>query len=118
MKYQRELYKSIWVFVIVIGEENMSYCHKCGTKNEDDAQYCTKCGNYIAEYSTFEKNIEKAAEEFGKKAEKFGKHIEKKAKAFAKSMEENTNAKAKHCPSCSVELKGDAIFCWKCGKKN
>lgn len=22
----------------------MVYCHKCGTKNADDAEYCSKCG--------------------------------------------------------------------------
>jgi len=22
----------------------MTYCQKCGTKNEDDAEYCKKCG--------------------------------------------------------------------------
>jgi len=117
MKYQRELYKSIRVFVIVIGELKMVYCNECGKKNDDDAQYCTKCGNYIAEGSAFEKNIEKAAEEFGRKAEQFGKHIEKKTKAFAKSVEERTDSKAKQCPDCGTELDSDATFCWKCGKK-
>ena len=95
----------------------MPYCDKCGKKNDDDAEYCTKCGNYIAAGSTFEKDIENAAEEFGRKAEQFGKHIEKKAKAFAKSVEERTDSKAKQCPDCGTELKSDAIFCWKCGKK-
>jgi uncharacterized membrane protein YvbJ len=22
----------------------MGYCHKCGTKNDDDAEFCSKCG--------------------------------------------------------------------------
>lgn len=88
-----------------------------GRKMIDDAQYCTKCGNYIAEGSAFEKNIEKAAEEFGRKAEQFGKHIEKKAKAFAKSVGESSRSTEKHCSDCGTELDSDATFCWKCGKK-
>ena len=95
----------------------MPYCHKCGTKNDDDAQYCTKCGNYLVKNSAFEENIEKAAEEFGKKAEQFGKRIEKKAKEFAKSIEERTDPESKKCPDCGIELNYDAIYCWKCGKK-
>lgn len=27
----------------------MAYCHKCGTKNEDDAEYCSKCGTPLKE---------------------------------------------------------------------
>ena len=92
----------------------MVYCNECGKKNDDDAQYCTKCGNYIAEGSAFEKNIEKAAEEFGRKAEQFGKRMEKR---FGKSAEESSDSKAKHCPACGAELHSDAKFCWKCGKK-
>ena len=95
----------------------MPYCHKCGTKNDDDAQYCTKCGNYLAKDNAFEKNIEKAAEEFGKKAERFGKRMEKMGKEFAKSVEERTDSKHKKCPNCEIELDDDAIYCWKCGKK-
>jgi ribosomal protein L40E len=26
---------------------SMVYCHKCGTKNEDDAEYCSKCGSSL-----------------------------------------------------------------------
>jgi len=26
----------------------MSYCQKCGIKNEDDAEYCKKCGASLA----------------------------------------------------------------------
>jgi uncharacterized membrane protein YvbJ len=103
--------------IIVIGELKMVYCKECGKKNDDDAQYCTKCGNYIAEGGAFEKNIEKAAEEFGRKAEQFGKHIEKKAKAFGKSVEKSFNSEAKDCTDCGADLKSDAIFCWKCGNK-
>ncbi len=95
----------------------MPYCHECGKKNDDDSQYCTKCGKYIAEGSTFEKDIEKVAEEFGRKAEQFGKHIEKKAKAFAKSVEQSAESKEKHCSYCKTELDYNAIYYCKCGKK-
>ena len=95
----------------------MSYCHECGKKNDDDAQYCTKCGNYIAKSSSFEKNIDKFAEEFGRKAEQFGKHIEKKAKKFAKSVEQSVDSKEKKCPNCGIDIESDAKFCWKCGKE-
>jgi hypothetical protein len=27
----------------------MVYCHKCGTKNEDDAEFCSKCGSSLKE---------------------------------------------------------------------
>ena len=27
----------------------MVYCHKCGTKNEDDAEFCSKCGSLLKE---------------------------------------------------------------------
>ncbi len=93
----------------------MPYCNECGKNNDDVAQYCTKCGNYIAEGSTFEKDIEKAAEEFGRKAEQFGKRMEKR---FGKSAaEEGSDSKAKHCPACGAELDSGAKFCRKCGKK-
>ena len=95
----------------------MPYCDECGKKNDDDAQYCTKCGNYLAKSSSFEKNIEKAAEEFGRKAERFGKRMEKMGKEFAKSVEERTDSKPKKCPDCEIDLEDDAIYCWKCGKK-
>ncbi len=26
----------------------MSYCTKCGTKNEDDAEFCKKCGDSLS----------------------------------------------------------------------
>jgi len=95
----------------------MVYCNECGKKNDDDAQYCTKCGNYIAEGSAFEKNIEKAAEEFGRKAEQFGKRMEKKVREFVKSENESLRSKAKNCPSCETEIDSDAKFCWKCGNE-
>ena len=96
----------------------MDYCQKCGKKNDEDAEYCTKCGNYLARPSSFEKKIDKYADEFGRKAEEFGKRIEKKAKDFAKSVEENSHQKVKHCSDCNIDLDYDAKFCWKCGKKN
>ena len=95
----------------------MSYCNKCGKKNDDDAEYCTKCGNYISKDSSLEKNIDKYAEEFGKKAERFGKHLEKKAQEFGKSMEQTFNPESKSCADCGAELKSDALYCWKCGNK-
>lgn len=95
----------------------MSYCNECGMKNDDDAQYCTKCGNFLAKDSSFEKDIDKFAEEFGRKAEQFGKRIEKKAKAFAKSVEESSRSTIMHCSGCGTELDSDAKFCRKCGKK-
>ena len=95
----------------------MTYCSKCGKKNDDDAEYCNKCGNYIGKGRSLEKNIDKFAEEFGKKAEQFGKRIEKKAKEFGKSVEQSFNSKAKYCTDCGAELKSDAMFCWKCGNK-
>jgi hypothetical protein len=27
----------------------MVYCHKCGTKNEDEAEFCSKCGSSLKE---------------------------------------------------------------------
>lgn len=95
----------------------MPYCDECGKKNDDDAQYCTKCGNYLAKGSSFEKDIDKFAEEFGRKAEQFGKQIEKKVKAFAKSVEQSSRSTTKHCLDCGIELDSDAKFCRKCGKK-
>lgn len=95
----------------------MPYCNECGKKFDADVQYCTKCGNYIAKVCSFEKNIDRFAEEFGKKAEQFGKHIEKKAKAFAKSVEESSRSKIKHCSDCEIDVDSDSKFCWKCGKK-
>lgn len=95
----------------------MNYCQKCGHKNDDDAEYCNKCGNYLAKPSSFEKDIEKAAEEFGRKAEEFGKRIEKKAKDFSKSVEEKSHSETKHCSDCDIDLDYDAKFCWKCGKE-
>jgi uncharacterized membrane protein YvbJ len=95
----------------------MVYCHKCGKKNDDDAQYCTKCGDYIAESSSFEKNIERAAEEFGRKAEQFGKRMEKRAREFTRSMKERADLKTKQCPACGTEIDDAAMYCWKCGKK-
>ena len=53
----------------------MNYCQKCGNKNDEDAEYCNKCGNYLNKPSSFEKNIEEAAEELGRKAEAFGKRF-------------------------------------------
>lgn len=95
----------------------MVYCNKCGSKNDDDAQYCNKCGNFIGKESTFEKNIENAAEEFGRKAEQFGRLMEKKARAFAKSDQQSSESKEKYCSDCKLELNYDASYCWKCGKK-
>ena len=95
----------------------MVYCYYCGKKNDDDAQYCMKCGSFIAEGSSFEKNIEAWAEEFGKRAEDFGKRMEKRARAFAKSMNEHGEVNTIQCPACSVVVASDALYCWKCGKK-
>jgi len=95
----------------------MVYCNECGKKNDDDAHYCTKCGNYIAESNSFEKNIERAAEEFGRKAEQFGKMMEKRAREFARSMKERADLKTKQCPACKTEIDHAAMYCWKCGKK-
>jgi uncharacterized membrane protein YvbJ len=95
----------------------MPYCYKCGKKNDDDAQYCTKCGNYLAKHSSFEKNIDKFAEDLGRKAEQFGQRMEKKAKKFAKSVEQSVVSKGKKCPDCMIDLSRAAKFCWKCGKE-
>jgi uncharacterized membrane protein YvbJ len=32
---------------MMILEENMVYCTKCGTKNDDSAEFCKKCGDPI-----------------------------------------------------------------------
>jgi hypothetical protein len=34
----------------------MTYCTKCGTKNEDDAEYCSKCGVSLSGEYTVNKN--------------------------------------------------------------
>ncbi|MBI5680301.1 MAG: zinc ribbon domain-containing protein [Methanobacterium sp.] len=31
----------------------MVYCHKCGTKNADDAEFCSKCGESLKETSDY-----------------------------------------------------------------
>ena len=95
----------------------MTYCSECGKKNDDDAEYCTKCGNYIAKSSSFEKDVEKFAEEFGRKAEEFGKRVEKKAKELTRTDEEKAQSMPKHCSDCDVNLDYDAKFCWKCGNE-
>jgi hypothetical protein len=95
----------------------MVYCHECGNKGDDDDHYCTKCGSHLVKTCDFEKKIDKYAEEFGRKAEQFGKNIEQKAKEFAKSVEENTKSKEKHCQECNIDIDGNDIYCWKCGKK-
>ena len=113
----------------------MVYCSECGKKNEDNARYCDECGNSLVRQRTLEKEIKmfvddvgRGAEELAKKAEKFGIHLAKKTaqfgkqiaketKEFAKALEQFSQSDAKHCPDCSTELKYNAKFCWKCGKK-
>jgi uncharacterized membrane protein YvbJ len=95
----------------------MDYCQKCGNKNDEDAKYCNKCGNYLNKPSSFEKNIEEAAEELGRKAEEFGKRIEKRAKELTQTDEEKAQSTPKHCSDCDVDLDYDAKFCLKCGKE-
>lgn len=42
----------------------MTYCPKCGTKNEDDAEYCKKCGAPLdITKKGYEKNMDKRCEE-------------------------------------------------------
>lgn len=42
----------------------MTYCQKCGTKNEDDAEFCKKCGASLkGDIKTTEKEFDKKCEE-------------------------------------------------------
>jgi ribosomal protein L40E len=66
----------------------MTYCTKCGKKNDDDAEFCDKCGVSLdikdkkdsikKPTKKTEKKIEKKAEEFGKSIEKAGMRFESK----------------------------------------
>jgi uncharacterized membrane protein YvbJ len=95
----------------------MPYCTKCGKKNDDDAEYCNKCGNYIGMDSSFEKDIDEFAEKIGRKAEELGERIGKKAEEIGKSVKEAFSSEPKYCSDCKIELKDDALYCWKCGNK-
>lgn len=58
----------------------MTYCTKCGKKNDDDAEFCSKCG-VILDTQDREDSIKKHAKKTEKiiqeKAEKFGRSVEK-----------------------------------------
>jgi ribosomal protein L40E len=42
----------------------MTYCQKCGTKNEDDAEYCKKCGAPLEiSKKEYERDMNKRCEE-------------------------------------------------------
>jgi hypothetical protein len=43
--------------------ENMAYCSKCGTKNEDEAKFCNKCGTSLTEPGKDYKKEDKCEEE-------------------------------------------------------
>ena len=75
----------------------MTYCTKCGKKNDDDAEFCSKCG---AELDTnnketsikkhpkkTEKLIEEKAEEFGRSIEKAGIRFENKFENSVKDFQ-------------------------------
>ena len=58
----------------------MTYCTKCGTKNEEPATYCVKCGAKLeVSKETWDKRMEKWGEEFGKRAEQWGEDFGKRA---------------------------------------
>ena len=65
--------------------------------------------------------LAKKAEKFGinlaKKTAQFGKQIAKETKEFAKSLDDFSKSEIRHCPDCNNEIKYNAKFCWKCGKK-
>lgn len=59
----------------------MTYCTKCGTKNEDDAKYCTKCSKPLTSTITKETPIEKHVKDSTD-------NVERKSKATGEKLEE------------------------------
>ena len=62
----------------------MVHCHKCWTKNEEDAKYCVKCGAALEESSRSSRTFDSMDEwgtdwgtDIGKRAEKWGKDFPK-----------------------------------------
>jgi ribosomal protein L40E len=115
----------------------LTYCHKCGKKNKDNADFCFSCGTKISvdDKDSFEKRIDEWGEEIGRSAERFGKKVEDVAKRVhekviesisdnAKNSNKNEGLKdeelekdVKYCIKCGAKYYGEANYCYKCGNK-
>ena len=61
---KKRIYKERIVFNLILEGEKMTYCSKCGKKNEDDSEFCAKCGVSLTDSKKdHEKECEKNCEE-------------------------------------------------------
>ncbi|KYK23803.1 hypothetical protein AYK24_00795 [Thermoplasmatales archaeon SG8-52-4] len=68
----------------------MTYCTKCGKKNDDDAEFCDKCGislDTTDKEDSIKKHTKKTENKIEKKAEEFGRSIEKAGKRFESKID-------------------------------
>ncbi|KYK27784.1 hypothetical protein AYK20_02050 [Thermoplasmatales archaeon SG8-52-1] len=68
----------------------MTYCTKCGKKNDDDAEFCSKCGVRLDtkdKKNSNKKQLKKTGKIIEEKAEEFGKSIEKAGIRFESKFE-------------------------------
>jgi len=104
----------------------MAYCSNCGEKLPEDALFCPKCGTRTA------KGVKaKAASPSDEMKEAFNRMSQEMEKAFniaAKEMQaafqtarrniqKTLYKEAVVCPNCGAKNLGNAVYCFKCGKK-
>jgi hypothetical protein len=68
----------------------MTYCIKCGKKNDDDAEFCSKCGVKLGpqdKKDSNKKQVKKTGKIIEEKAEEFGKSIEKAGIRFESKID-------------------------------
>lgn len=104
----------------------MAYCSNCGEKLPKDALFCPNCG--IKTLKGSETNAPAPSDEMREAFTKMGIELEKAFNIAAKeihtafqtareNIQKSVNKEPVTCANCGEKNPGDAVYCFKCGKK-
>ena len=104
----------------------MAYCSNCGEKLPKDALFCPNCG--VKTLKGSETNVAAPSDEMREAFSKMGIELEKAFNIAAKeihaafqtareNIQKSGNKEPVACANCGEKNPGDAVYCFKCGKK-
>ena len=104
----------------------MGFCSKCGKEISDEDNFCSHCGARTKRGA--ERGVSSPSDEMREAFARMGQEMEKAFQVASKEIQKafktaRENVKQTHgvemvvCSNCNATSPGDAVFCYKCGKK-
>jgi len=102
------------------------FCSKCGKEVSDEDYFCSHCGARTKKGA--EKGVSSPSDEMKEAFARMGQEMEKAFQTAAKEIQKAFKTARENvrqardvetvvCSNCNATSPGDAVFCFKCGKK-